>query len=402
MILMERNIFVTPALQLLKDRYTEAGFELWFVGGCVRDSIMGIAPKDIDLTTSATPEEQVALYDRYDYHYIATGLQHGTLTVVIDDEPYEITTYRIDRETDGRHAVVEYTRDLRADLERRDLTINAIAMDFDGTIFDPFGGVEDIANRTVRFVGNANDRITEDYLRILRYFRFYGRFGNPVYPTGFWGTVQRFFGRGNGLPNRQANRAIRKGISGLRQISVERVWMEVSKIISGPNASVVASYMRNMKVFETIGMPDGVDAALSFARKCGVTNPASIMGYYVISPRAIDDIADAWKWATEDRQRANFIAKNYIKACASPMPFFKEMLVSGTPFDWVADMMRLSGYDPVVLADWPIPVMPVTGKDLIERGVTPGPEMGQMLKSMKAAWIKSDYTVDKDTLLSMM
>ena len=168
--ILEKPSFVKPELLRLEKMFADAGFELVFVGGCVRDALLGKEPKDVDLATSATPEEQISLYNQNGIRFIETGLQHGTVTAVLDGEPYEITTYRIDKETDGRHAKVDYTRDLVEDLSRRDLTFNAIAMRFDGTLVDPFDGMADLHNGRVRFVGNAQQRIEEDYLRILRFF----------------------------------------------------------------------------------------------------------------------------------------------------------------------------------------------------------------------------------------
>ena len=170
--------FITDDLKALRAQFVAAGFDLRLVGGVVRDTIASIPAKDIDLCTDATPEQQIEIYHRYGYRAIPTGLQHGTITVVLDSVPYEITSLRIDVKTDGRHAEVEFTNDWHADLARRDLTINAMAMTFDGEVIDPFGGQQDLQDRVVRFVGDAEQRIQEDYLRILRCIRFMGRFGD--------------------------------------------------------------------------------------------------------------------------------------------------------------------------------------------------------------------------------
>lgn len=142
------------------------------VGGVVRDLLLGNDPKDIDLATECTPQGMIQIFERAGLRYIPTGLQHGTVTVNINHINYEITTLRIDHVTDGRHALVQFTSDWMKDAERRDLTINAMSLSFDGTLFDYFNGRKDLEERKVRFVGNARERITEDYLRILRYFRY--------------------------------------------------------------------------------------------------------------------------------------------------------------------------------------------------------------------------------------
>lgn len=378
--------FVNEDLVNLERMFSARGFELVLVGGCVRDSLCGQTPKDVDLATSATPEEQIDLYKANDLRYIETGLQHGTITVVMNGEPYEITTYRIDEETDGRHATVAYTRDLTEDLARRDLTINAIAMRFDGTLVDPFGGIEDLKNGSVRFVGNTRERIEEDYLRILRFFRFHGRFGTS-------------------LLDQEALVAVSEMAGGLSKISVERIWMEVSKIISGKNADGVMSAMSDLGVFEAINMPSGDMRAFLEASQRGVTNPASIMGWYL--KRSLPEygtvgLALRWKWSDEEKQRASFVANNTKAARKGGMAFFKRLLVDGMPFDWVADLMRFTNVDPSPLADWVVPKLPVNGQDLMGVGVKPGPFMGELLGVLKVKWVASDYTVDKNSLMTYL
>lgn len=383
--ILDAPSFVPPALNELYRSFTSRGYELVLVGGCVRDTLVGKTPKDIDLATSATPEEQIALYREDGYRFIETGLQHGTVTVIVDDEPYEITTYRIDRETDGRHATVEYTRDLEMDLARRDLTFNAIAMKFDGTLIDPFAGAVDLKEGRVRFVGEAKERIEEDYLRILRFFRFYGRFGR-------------------GSPDRAAMKAIKRSAQGLRRVSVERIWMEMAKIVSGPQASLAVSYMRDVGVLEVIGMPEGFVGTLTGTQIKGVTNPASIMGWFVNDPSSLDELATAWKWSTEDRKRAKFVATVWRDRYPQgvDMAFFKRLVVDGHPFEWVSDVMRVVDFDPAELANWEVPVMPVTGADLLSAGMKAGPEMGRALAKLKEEWAASDYTLDKEALMTYL
>jgi tRNA nucleotidyltransferase (CCA-adding enzyme) len=380
----DRNILDIPsALVDLKAKYTQAGYELWFVGGCVRDSLMGVTPKDIDLTTSATPDEQIALYREHGLHYIATGLQHGTMTVVLDRIPYEITTYRIDAETDGRHATVVYTRDLREDLQRRDLTINAIAMGFDGEIFDPFNGARDIENNRVVFVGNAEDRMREDYLRILRWFRFYGRFGAGRNIEAYAETVP----------------AIVANLEGLRQISVERIWAEVGKIIAGPHALEVLDLMQYTGVAKVIGLPvEGNNIFLNTARGAS-RNPAFLMAAYY-GPKVLD-IATAWKWSNQERRAARFLIERnwftYKLADAKRDVFLKQ-----DQREWASSYLRMKkrNDDAALLDTWVVPTFPVTGQDLMARGVPQGPELGIAIEALKERWIASDYTLSKADMLS--
>ena len=374
-----RNILDIPAkLSELNDIFVSHGFELWFVGGCVRDALMGVSPKDIDLTTSATPEEQIAIYREYDLRYIETGLQHGTVTVVLDGEPYEITTYRIDRETNGRHATVEFTRSLHDDLFRRDLTINAIAMGFNGEIFDPFGGANDAEQGIIRFVGNAADRIREDYLRILRFFRFFGRISQ-------------------GDINAEAQNAIKSNRVGLKQISVERVWAEMAKIVAGPNPDRVLEKMFDTGVLAEIGMIDLRIDAMMVAHKV-TRDPVILMT--ILLEKEVQNIYKAWKWSNEEKDRAVFVVRRAFDPYTVDMA--KRDLFEGALLDIVETVLRIQGQDADKLSDWNIPVFPVTGEDMIKKGIRPGPEMGQLLRSMREEWIASDYSVDKVTLMSVL
>jgi tRNA nucleotidyltransferase (CCA-adding enzyme) len=367
-------------LKALRAIFQTAGFDLWFVGGCVRDSLLGLTPKDIDLCTDATPEEQVAVYESNDVRFVPTGLQHGTVTVVLD-EPYEITSLRTESDHDGRWATMAYTRDLTEDLSRRDLTINAMAMDFDGNLIDPFGGQADLEARRVRFVGDAAERMREDYLRILRFFRFHGRIA------------------GSGKIDAKARKAIRETRGGLGNISVERVWMEMSKIITGPEASNTLKQMRRLMVLDIVGMPAGMEGSIQHCREMGVTDPAAVMGCYVLDEAAVDHVADRWKWSKQERDRATFVAR---ERDGNSMDRWKEMLVDGVSFDWVSDLMRMNGVDPQVLVNWEVPTFPVNGGDLIKAGMAPGKQMGEVLDRMTRVWKDSDYTATKQDLMSSL
>ncbi len=371
----DRNIFKTPALIKLNALYEANGFELVFVGGCVRDSLRGIAPADIDMATSATPAQQVAMCEANGLRYIETGLQHGTITIVMDGETYEITTYRIDRETDGRHAVVEFTPNLIEDLARRDLTINAMAMDFDGNIIDPFGGSDDLKNGVVRFVGNASDRVVEDYLRILRYFRFYGRMGAGVVDNSARSSVELYSG-------------------GLVHISVERIWSEMAKIVSGPNAEQVLSLMAETNVLSAISIM-GYYASVFTDGRAVTRDPAALMAFLLRTN--VSDIATAWKWSNEERNKAEFIVKRAFTRYTVDMA--KRDIYEKVSRELVNTVLRYQGEDIALVEQWTVPVFPVTGDDMLKSGVPQGPKMGQMLKDMKEMWIRSDYTLDKQALM---
>jgi tRNA nucleotidyltransferase (CCA-adding enzyme) len=381
---MQTVVNQSNQLKDLRAIFVAAGFDMWFVGGCVRDALCGKDAKDVDLATSATPEEMIDLFGKNGVRFVPTGLAHGTITALLD-EPYEITSLRTETDHDGRWAKVEFTRDLTADLSRRDLTVNAIAMDFDGNIIDPFDGRADLEANRVRFVGNAEERMREDYLRILRFFRFHARIAGAA-PL-----------------DADAIKAIERTRAGLGQISVERIWAEMAKIISGPAAAATLEQMRSLTIFEIIGMPMGMIAAVKRAREQGVTDPASLVGVYVLETSEVEQIAKAWKWSAAERDRALFVSREWpVGKTSAATKRWKELLVDGVAFEWVADLMRLADVDPAVLADWSVPKMPVNGGDLMRAGVKPGPDMGAALRAMTRVWKDSDYAATKDELLATL
>ncbi len=203
------------------------------VGGAVRDALAARAVVDIDLATPRPPADTMAALQQAGVKVVPTGLGHGTVTAVVDGRGFEITTLRRDVETDGRHAVVAFTEDWRLDASRRDFTINAMSMTRDGTLFDYFDGTADLQAGRVRFVGDPATRIAEDYLRILRFFRFYARYGCVS-------------------PDPATLDALRAGIPGLRRLSVERVWMELRRILAAPNPEEAVGLMARLGIWAAV------------------------------------------------------------------------------------------------------------------------------------------------------
>lgn len=228
---------LTKELLTVVQAFIQRRHEMRIVGGAVRDILLSRhLPKDIDLATTATPDEMVRVFEGNGIRYIETGLDHGTLTAHLNGHNFEITTLRIDTEHDGRRAVVEFTNDWRLDAERRDLTINAMSIDFDGNLYDYFGGVDDLKAKHVRFVGDPEKRIKEDYLRILRYFRFYGRISETA-NDHVESTLQ----------------VIKECSVGLRNVAVERVWTELSRILTAHFAPSLLKLMYELGIAENIG-----------------------------------------------------------------------------------------------------------------------------------------------------
>lgn len=383
---MDLNAVITPELRSLRDAFVAQGFDVRLVGGVVRDLLRGVEPKDIDLCTDATPDEQIAVYKAAGFSYHETGLQHGTITVVLNGEPYEITSLRTETDHDGRHAVVAYTKDWMDDLGRRDLTINAMALTFDGDLIDPFGGADDLKNSTVRFVGNADDRIREDYLRILRWLRFHGR----INPTGSL--------------DHETYDAVSRNAEGMSKISRERIWMEMSKIVVGNNVFELVAAL-----FDT-GLAPHMDLSSEYTYDMfaleevvneGVTNPVTAMVALLnTNDRTVADIAAKWKWSADERDFGIWLAKAAFQFDGS-----YKFLVSHdeAPLEWVVELARfIHGKDTAEkVAAATYAVFPVKGQDLLDAGMKPGKEVGQVLKLLRKAWAVNDYTMTKEELVAV-
>lgn len=379
--MQELTTLTTPQLRALRQAFVARGLDLRLVGGCVRDLLQGEAPKDIDLCTDADPDEQMAIYRDAGVAFYETGLKHGTLTVNLDAGGlYEITSLRTEANHDGRHADVSYTRDWLADLSRRDLTVNAMAMTFDGDLIDPFGGADDLVSGRARFVGDADQRLREDYLRILRFFRFHARIA-----------------RSDAIDSEELS-AIRRHRDGLRTISKERVWSEMAKIVAGPFGPEMLVHMTFLGVDGAIDLPTGDFARLSTAHR-HTSNPVTLMTAY-LGDKA-DHTGGLWRWSTAERQLARFLAQHMDRPLALTDIRYM-MAVDRVSQEYVRELGLLRG--DVILAyylkNWTPPVFPVTGFDLMAAGVAQGPALGEAVSKLKQAWAASNYRLTKEQLLT--
>lgn len=379
---MQPNV-VTDGLRQLRQLFVRRGFDLALVGGVVRDTVAGLPCKDVDLCTNATPDEQIEIYNDHGYRWIETGLQHGTITVMLEGVPYEITTLRIDAETDGRHAKVEYTRDWIEDLSRRDLTINAMLMTFDGEVVDPFGGREDLRNGVVRFVGNPADRIREDYLRILRWFRFQGRFGNEANIDD--ATLI----------------AINENAHGLKKISRERVWSEMKRIVQHPTGPMLIKEMFLMTLSRHISMTDYWNQETCANAQEWTSSPEILMAAgQDWQRRLVMDISDAWRWSNAEFDHADWLCQNAHKR----KDLRRLIAVDGVSRQWVSELAHLEDRDEWsknALVHWEFPPFPVDGNDLLAAGMK-GKQIGETLRKLKDAWADSGYKADKQDLMGTL
>ena len=364
----------------LRDQFRASGFDLKLVGGCVRDLLLGIEPKDVDLHTDATPDECVQIYEKAGVRYELTGMQHGTITVIFDHVGYEITSLRTDVETDGRHATVAYTRDWLVDLERRDFTMNAMSMSFEGDILDPFGGEQDLRDGVVRFVGDADKRIQEDYLRILRWFRFRGRFEKGGHLT-------------------LDMTAVIRNARGLTFISRERVWSEVSKILAGERGPELMWEIHGCGVSHFLNLPH-LDSIRDAQEVHKVTrNPVTLMVRLYGEEAQL--VLRKWKASNDEIK----LAKDLDWALGWPAgPFYCMAMKNWSRENALelAAMLEMGPFERAVLESWEVPVFPVGGDDLIALGMKPGPKFSHVLNTLKCTWADHDYSLTKDQLLETL
>ena len=363
---------ITQAIRKLDKVFKKNQYEVRIVGGAVRDIALGKEPKDIDFATDATPDEMIAMLDKEGIRHIPTGIEHGTITAVIDGEDFEITTLRADTNTDGRHADVEFVRSWEEDAKRRDLTYNAMSMDIDGTVHDYNGGMDDLQDKVSRFVGDPEERIKEDYLRILRYFRFQSKLDSPK-----WDDVTL--------------NAIKDNADGMTGLSVERIWQEMSKLLMGSSAKEALEWMNKTGVSSKIGL-EGI-------------NPAKLgepTGPIIALARMLDSsgIARDWKMSNYDREMFDFLIKHKGENINPKQA--QDMIINGASQDHLLAWANMHGKNDVydTVHGFEQPDFPINGKDLLARGYVAGPNLGKMIADLKDEWMKSNYKLSKEDLLN--
>ncbi len=355
--------------------------EARMVGGAVRDTLAGREVADVDFASPLTPAEVMARAKAAGLKAVPTGVEHGTVTLVADGRGFEVTTLRRDVETDGRHARVEFSDSWREDAARRDFTINAMFMAKDGEVFDYFGGRADLASGNVRFVGDPAARIAEDYLRILRFFRFFARYGR-------------------GKPDASAVAAITERREGLRWLSAERVWSELKKILLAPAPLAAVELMQETGVLEIVlpgAKPERLAALLErgapvdpLLRLAALTDEDLTVRLH-LSGNEAERLA-GWRKPPGLVPEDSDIA---LRRALAEEPY--EVLVGrvwlwgGGEVGWAALRERLAMIER--------PVFPLKGRDLAVLGVKPGPGMGDMLARVRHWWMEAGCVADKAACL---
>lgn len=384
------------------DALASGGADARFVGGCVRDAWLGRPVKDIDIATHAPPERVMELLEGAGIRVIPTGIAHGTVTALCGGKPYEITTLRRDVENFGRHARVEFTDDWIEDAARRDLTMNALSCTPDGSMFDPFGGLADLAAGRVRFVGEARRRIEEDVLRLLRFFRF-----------------QAHYGRGD--PDAEAMAACRELAPRLPTLSGERVRGELFRLLTASCAGAVWRLMMGQGIMVHL-LPEAMDTdrlerLIAVERDLGATpDPTRRLAAVLDSDRpGALRAAEALRLSNHERDRLLAMVEPPVamapaddhKALRQALyrlgdaELFGDLLLIAAaihdgPLDLTALRRALAVAD-----DLPGLKLPIAGRDLLELGVPRGPAVGDTLKRVEEWWIAEDFQPSRDACLEM-
>jgi len=407
-VLGDAEFLSDPELKRVFAALDGNGEEVRIVGGAVRNALLGLPVADIDLATTSLPAETARRAEAAGLKAVNTGAEHGTITVVAGGRGFEVTTLRSDVETDGRRARVAFGRDWQRDAERRDFTINGLYARPDGTVIDPVGGLADIGTRTIRFIGDAETRIREDYLRILRFFRFFAWYGS-------------------GRPDADGLRAcarLKEGISGL---SAERQWAELKKLLAAPDSARALLWMRQAGVLTAV-LPEsekwGIDAIHGLVRAEADLSwtPDPLLRLVAILPpdgERLASLATRLRFSRVEAERlAAYSAAPAASAKTSDAALAELLYREGV--DGPRDRVRLAlaaareraQGDTGALTDaasylrqsafierWQRPVFPIRGADLAESGFS-GPELGRLLKALEAEWIASSFTLGRDALLA--
>ena len=347
-----------------------------YVGGAVRDDLLDLPVSDVDLATRLAPEEVVQRLEGARIKAVPTGIEHGTVTAVSDGHPYEITTLRRDVETFGRRATVAFTTDWEEDAARRDFTINALSADpRTGELFDYFGGLDDLAARHVRFIGDPLKRIAEDHLRILRYFRFHARFGA-------------------GEPDRSALEACTLRANDLMALSRERIADELLKLLALPDPSITVGIMLDRGILKPV-LPEIAAERLPslehlIAAERGAQIPADplrrLLALLPRDPQTAADVAVRLKLSNKARKRLACSASDDL--ASSP-----EVLAYRRGTECAVDRLLLAGNagQAARIAKWHPPRLPISGGALIERGLAEGPIVASTLRKIEEGWLDAGF-----------
>jgi poly(A) polymerase len=358
-------------MRRLLDVLGAPGGDTRFVGGCVRDTLLALPVSDVDLATRLQPQEVLARLKAASIKAVPTGLAHGTVTAVIGGKPVEVTTLRRDVSTDGRRATIAFTEDWREDAARRDFTINALSADpASGEVHDYFDGLADLAERRVRFIGDALTRIAEDHLRILRFFRFHARFGT-------------------GAPDAEGLEACAARANDLMALSRERIADELVKLLGLDDPAPTVRLMIERGILKPVipEITDGgtLERLIAAERRFGIA-PHPLRRFAALLPPDAETAA-----AVATRLRLSNKAVKRLSLAAARTTGDPRRLAYAIGSEGAIDRLLLAGEDPAEIRDWQVPRLPVSGGELIGMGLTAGPEVARTLQAVERAWMDAGF-----------
>lgn len=362
--------------------FEDAGHEAYFVGGCVRNALLNAPVSDLDISTSALPQETLELAEKAGIKAIPTGIEHGTITLVEDGIPFEVTTFRKDVETNGRHAVVSFSKSMKEDAKRRDFTMNALYVDVRGTVFDPIGGVPDLQQGHVRFIGSPSDRIKEDYLRILRFFRFTAWYGNP--DLGI---------------DPEALAACAEYLDGIDGLSSERIGHEMRKLLSAPNPAPVLGAMAQTGVLlRVLSGSDPVSIAVLVHLETG-SEPDPIVRLAALGG---EGAKERLRLSNSEAKRLSLVSEESCETKSIGELAYRfgakeaRNIVLVRSARMRSELPKNLDRDIARGADAQFPIKAV---DLM--GTYSGAALGAQLRKLESAWIASNFTQTREALLSL-
>lgn len=373
----------TPETRAVFSMLSDADHKVFAVGGCVRNTLMHAPVKDIDLSTDALPKRVIELARNAGLKAIPTGIDHGTVTVISGDVAYEITTFRRDVDTDGRRAVVAFSSDIKDDALRRDFTMNALYADADGRIIDPLGGVPDLKARRVRFIENADERIREDYLRSLRFFRFHAWYGDSA--LGF---------------DSDALDAIARNVDGIKTLSAERLGSEMKRLLEAPDPVASVSGMRSTGVLHAVleGADDRALGPLVHLESSFDVAPDAMRRLATLGG---ENVADALRLSRQEAERLCILRERAPGGAKVSGYLLGQDIARDVHLIEAASIgvpMEEKTLDEI--AKGADQKFPVRAADLMP-GLQ-GPVLGAALKSLEAEWIASDFLLSKTALLDLL
>jgi poly(A) polymerase len=369
-----------PPVQAVLAALAEGGIAARFVGGCVRHMMLDQPVDDIDIAVDKPPETVMKALEAADIKVVPTGLKHGTVTAIVKGRPFELTTLRRDVETDGRRAVVAFTDDWLQDAQRRDFTFNAMYLEPDGTIWDPFDGRADLLAGRVRFIGDPDARIAEDRLRVLRFFRFYAWYGRPPLDGPSFA-------------------ACRRNAATLGSLSAERVAKELLRLLAAPAPADALEAMAEAGALDH-WLPEYAGAARLRALIAREDRPDRLrrLAAIVSSP----DAAKRLKLSTQDSLRLQLMLEP-SSAVSGDQSFRAQCYRLGTTLFVDRVLLDAPPGWPEALAlarGWTPPQLPVSGADALALGLKPGPQVGDLLEAVERWWIEGDFSADREACLA--